>query len=170
MLAFDIETTGLDAAKHSITVVALFGDIPGADGPTRVDLVLNFARDGMEPNRARLLELMQQATALCAFNGIRFDIPFIVKRLAVPPEEASEWARKLYDPFEESKLLTDRTLSLNKLLAQHGLESKTGSGLEAVHLAERGEWKELELYCRQDAVLTHTVATILLEQAQARPY
>eukprot|EP00961_Rhodomonas_salina_P197107 2660338-Rhodomonas_salina.1 len=109
MLAFDIETTCLDAVNHSITVVALFGDIPGADGPTRVDLVLNFARDSMEPNRARLLELMQQASTLCAFNGIWFNIPFIVKRLAVPPEEASKWARKLYDPFEESKLLTDRT-------------------------------------------------------------
>ena len=44
MLAFDIETTGLDASKHAITVVALYGTV----GNEKVDLVLNFARDGIE--------------------------------------------------------------------------------------------------------------------------
>lgn len=168
MLAFDIETTGLDAEKHSITVVALYGDVPGPGGPRRVDTVLNFARDGAEPNRATLLALMNEATVLCAFNGLRFDIPFIVKRLDVPPEEASEWVRKLYDPFEESKLLTDRTLSLNKLLSRYGLKSKTGTGLEAVHMAQRGDWEKLELYCRQDSVLTHEVANLILAEASAQ--
>ena len=46
MLAFDIETTGLDSRKHAITTVALYGEV----GTEHVDVVLNFARDGLEVN------------------------------------------------------------------------------------------------------------------------
>ncbi len=117
MLAFDIETTGLDVRKHAITVVAFYG----IAGNEKVDIVLNFARDGLEvvymccvcvcvcvcvtrddsqPQRTKLLDLMSRAESLCAFNAVRFDIPFIMHFLSVPARTCSEWVAKLYDPFE----------------------------------------------------------------------
>ena len=164
MLAFDIETTGLDKTKHSITVVALYGTVQGPDGPETVDAVLNFARDGIDPLRTTLLAILDQADVLCAFNGVRFDIPFIMHYLKVPQEQCSSWVMKLYDPFEENKLLYDKTMSLNRLLGQFGMATKCGTGSDAVRMAEMKDWKGLSLYCRQDTVLTHQVAGKILEQ------
>jgi hypothetical protein len=163
MLAFDIETTGLDMEKHTITVVALYGDVPGAAG--RVDTVLHFGRDGADAHLGTLRALLAAADTLCAFNAVRFDIPFIVRTLGVPPAEAGGWVAKLYDPFEEHKLLTDRPISLNKMLARFGLQGKSGTGAQAVQLARDREWEPLALYCRQDAVLTHELAGLLLTAA-----
>jgi len=56
------------------------------------------------------------------------------------------------------KLIHDTTMSLNKLLRQFGMETKCGSGAEAVTMAAEKNWEGLEFYCRQDTVLTHRVA------------
>lgn len=96
MLAFDIETTGLDKSTHAVTVVSLYGSI----GQIPVDTVLNFARDGVEPNRTVLMDHMARAHCLCAFNGARFDIPFLMAALSIPSEVGSSWVLKLCDPFE----------------------------------------------------------------------
>jgi hypothetical protein len=105
---------------------------------------------------------MARAEVLCGFNAVRFDIPFIMHYLAVPAATCSEWVAKLYDPFEESKLLFDTTLSLNKLLTRHGLDTKSGTGKDAVRMAENAQWADLEFYCKKDTQLTHAVATRLL--------
>lgn len=166
MLAFDIETTGLDPTKNTITVVALYGTVPnstGKDPRKHIDQVLNFARDGLEPQKSILVDALNSADVLCAFNGVRFDIPFIFKSLNIPPTTASSWVVKLYDPFEENKLMNDKTISLNKMLSQHNMQVKCGSGMEAVNLALSKQWDELEFYCRQDSLLTHQLATKLLQ-------
>lgn len=53
-----------------------------------------------QPQRAKLLDYMSRAKVLCAFNAVRFDIPFIMRSLCVPTATCSEWVAKLYDPFE----------------------------------------------------------------------
>lgn len=184
MLAFDIETTGLNMKKDTVTVVALYGTVAADDDP--VDMVLNFARDGKEAHRVVLLDLMGRAHSLCAFNGVRFDIPFLMSALDIPSEVCSAWVAKLCDPFEVSdhpptcppdtptltspclpqkmKLLYDTTMSLNRLLGHFHMETKCASGAEAVVMASEKRWPELELYCRQDTVLTHKVALRLAEE------
>lgn len=63
---------------------------------------------------------------------------------------------------QESKLLYDKTMSLNTLCKRLGMPTKTASGKEAVYMAEQGRWDELEQYCRQDTVLTLSAAASLL--------
>ena len=168
MLAFDIETFGLDPHTDDITVVALYGTL--CEGGPLVDTVLNFQRCRDQPGRIALCktltDLMDSATTLVAFNGHRFDIPFIMTALGVPAHRCEKWLLKLYDPFEESKLINDRGTKLCNVLRRLGLQDKTASGLEAVHMARRGEWDTLEDYCRTDARLTHEASGLLLKLSQ----
>ena len=74
MLAFDIETKGLDAGKHDVTVVCTqnfytnerkayeFAKVKANDPHSLYDL------------REELIADFDKAESLCAFNGVRFDI------------------------------------------------------------------------------------------------
>ena len=74
------------------------------------------------------------APALCCFNGVKFDIPFIASRFAVPPERVHGWMLKLFDMFEVCRLVYGSSCSLNALLAANGMESKSSSGLQVCAL------------------------------------
>ena len=88
MLAFDIETTGLDPAKCKVTVVCT------QDYHTGAKRVYEFARtlDETPEEYTELIRTfvrdMDAAPALCAFNGVRFDIPFLEKAFRLPTEQA----------------------------------------------------------------------------------
>jgi uncharacterized protein YprB with RNaseH-like and TPR domain len=99
MLAFDIETTGLDKDCHDVTVVCMCGDVGGV----RVEKVFNFARDGRDACGPGCRAMLSNAEVLCAMNGLRFDIPFLAKYLNSPDEESLCWMAKLYDPCEVKK-------------------------------------------------------------------
>jgi len=145
VLAFDIETTGL-TEMDSVTCVCAYDPDRGVD----------FRR--CTPDGApceEFLALMDEAPLLCAFNGVKFDVPFLAKRWGVSAQRAGAWVRKLVDPFESCRLALGTTFSLNKVLATNGLECKTGTGLEAVGLAMAGKWAALEDYCMNDTILTH---------------
>lgn len=150
VLSFDIETTGL-CEGDTVTCVCAFDPDRG----------IRFGRctpDGSACDE--FLLLLDEAPLLCAFNGVRFDVPFLAKRWKVPPERAGAWARKLVDPFEACRLALRRTFSLDRLLEANGLACKTGSGLEAVAMARAGRWSELEEYCMADTVKTHEVVKL----------
>jgi len=66
MLAFDIETTGLDKNARATCACAYDPDA-GIDQ-------LFFFKDGTQED---FFALLDQADSLCAFNGARFDIPFL---------------------------------------------------------------------------------------------
>ena len=110
----------------------------------------------------RFMGLLDAHDRLCAFNGARFDLPFIARRWAVPAERVAAWMCKLVDVFELCKLGLNKTFPLNRLLAANGMESKTGTGMHAVHMAARGEWAALAEYCMQDTVKTHAVTSLPL--------
>jgi hypothetical protein len=173
MVAFDIETLGLDPCAHRITAACLYGAMDGprpgqqdirdssVPGPHVVRTFLFRGEDAATDLalREEFMAHLDAARSLCAFNGIRFDIPFIERAWDVPAARVEAWVLKTFDVYEACKLGLSATFSLDRLLAANGLESKTGSGLHAVHLAKTGQWDALGDYCMQDTRLTYLVSS-----------
>jgi hypothetical protein len=174
MVAFDIETTGLDPSKCRITAACLYGAMDGlrpgqrvirsADTPgTHVVKTFVFNTDSTDAHeteaREEFMAHLDSARSLCAFNGIRFDIPFIQQAWDVPAARVQGWITKTFDVYEACKLGISATFSLDRLLAANNLESKTGSGLHAIHLAKSGQWEALGEYCMQDTRMTYLVSS-----------
>ena len=146
MLAFDIETTGLDAERHSITIVCTEDLISGKKKSYQ------FARypEKYEELRAELIDAFNQALSLCAFNGIRFDIPFTVSFLKVDEETTIKWLMKTTDILEQCRLRYELTFKLDMLCECNGIRMKTGDGLQAIRLVENKQWDDLLAYCEVD--------------------
>lgn len=145
VLAFDIETTGF-RTEDTVTCVCAFD-------PDRSIEFSACTPTGEVCNE--FMQLLDEAPLLCAFNGVRFDIPFIASRWGVASDRAGRWARKLLDPFEACKLALGITFSLDRLLAANGIACKTGCGSQAVVMAREGRWGELAEYCMEDTKKTH---------------
>lgn len=173
MVAFDIETMGLDPRQHGITAACLYGAMDGprpgqqvihdpASAGAHVVRTFLFRGEDAAADLALREEFMghlDAARSLCAFNGVRFDIPFIETAWGVPASRVEAWILKTFDVYEACKLGLSATFSLNRLLAANGLESKTGSGLHAIQLAKTGQWEALGDYCMQDTRLTYLVSS-----------
>jgi len=153
-LAFDIETEGLDKLVDDITVASVF------DPDRDIKKTFFFTRCPVERKNSILLFLQEldDAKELYCFNGIRFDIPFIVHRFEVPESRYRQWILKTFDYFEICKCVFASSCSLNKLLSVNGHSVKTSSGLQAVIWAKEANWKELDDYCMQDTILTHVIS------------
>jgi hypothetical protein len=154
LVAFDIETEGFNPLKERITAAAVYGQ--------DLSKVFIFKGEDDLALRDEFLAILDAAPLLCAFNGVRFDIPFIIKSWKLDPALADRWVRKTVDVFEASKLGLQKTFKLSLLLEVNGLESKSGSGAEAVLLAREKKWEELGAYCLQDTRLTYLVTTQLI--------
>lgn len=153
MVAFDIETRGLNPIVKPITAAAVYDGC----GLSKVFLFKGEDRATDLALREEFLSILDAAPRLCSFNGIRFDIPYIIKDWGLDPARAHDWVWKTVDVFEACKLGLQQTFKLAQLLAVNNMESKTGSGAEAVVLAEEGRWEELGAYCLQDTRLTYLV-------------
>ena len=152
MVAFDIETEGFNPLKQRITAAAVYGN-----GLNKVFVFKGEDQAEDLALRQEFLTILDAAPRLCSFNGIRFDIPYIIKHWKLDPLLAERWVRKTLDIFEACKLGLRQTFKLSQLLAVNNMESKTGSGLEAVGLARDKRWDELGAYCLQDTRLTYLV-------------
>jgi len=153
MLAFDLETTGLDPEVDDVTCACAY------DPDAGVDLTFFFqGGDGDTPEA--FFALLDGAPRLCAFNGARFDLPFLQARYGIPDARVGRWALKLYDLYEACRLGFDSGFSLNAVLGANGMDCKTGTGGDAVVLAREGRWEELGAYCRQDTVKTREVSCL----------
>lgn len=174
MVAFDIETTGLDPLQHRVTAACLYGAMDGQRPGQRVlrdalvpgpHVIRTFVFKNQTPNqhdlemREEFMAHLDSARGLCAFNGIRFDIPFLQKAWDIPASRVEAWVVKTFDVYEACKLGLGATFSLDRLLAANSLESKTGSGLHAILLAKEGRWDELGDYCMQDTRMTYLVSS-----------
>ena len=148
MLAFDIETEGLNPVVHHITCACAF------DPEAGIKQTFIFSR-GDSPEE--FMALLDGASQLCTFNGVRFDVPFIAKQWQVPMQRVGAWMLKLVDVYEAARLCAGRGFSLNALLLQNQLPTKTGSGLEAIDMAHSGRWEELAEYCMHDTQMTYEV-------------
>lgn len=161
MLSFDLETTGLDPRTDLITCAAAY------DPDASIQRVFFFAQDdgvgGLSPalqDAEEFMALLDAADRLCAFNGARFDLPFIQHQLGASAGRVLRWRLKLHDVFVACKWGLGITFPLQALLELNGLPGKTGSGAEAVQLARDGRWQQLGDYCLNDTVLTHTVSAM----------
>lgn len=151
MLAFDIETMGLDSRKHAITAASAY------DPEAAIDRTFVFPR-GDSPEE--FMALLDAADRLCAFNAVRFDLPFMAARWKIPDERVGAWVRKLFDPFEACKLGLNATFSLNALLLRNGIPVKISHGTLAIDMALNKEWDRLAEYCRDDTVKTYYACKI----------
>jgi hypothetical protein len=108
---------------------------------------------------ARLLCALDEARALCAYNAVLFDLPFIQRQFVVPDAQLQRWLLKLFDPFHTMKTVFNTTSKLNAMLALNGCTSKSGSGAEAVEMAkDAAQWEALAEYCMEDVRLTVALA------------
>ena len=183
MLVFDIETTGLDHHTHQITVIFVH------DCQSNTDQCFNFAREARESlsqnsemtateplsqntSKEEFLEMLDNTDIICCFNGVKFDIPFVISFFQVPPQRYQQYFTKVFDYYEYCRLLFDTSCSLNNLLKANGHAVKTSSGGQAVLMAEQGRWQELEDYCKQDTLKTRDLcklAKVLIPLRNKRP-
>jgi hypothetical protein len=144
---FDIETTGL-AEHDKVTVVCT------EQYESKIRNVFNFAKATTDEERAAvrddLIREFDSATVLCAYNGVRFDLPFLQRALSIPVETVTQWVLKTSDILEQMRLRDNVTCKLDYLCTVNGVLSKSSSGLEAIRMAAEGRWDELEQYCAND--------------------
>ena len=167
MLAFDIETTGLNEKQHLITVISLYDDI------TNIRRVLRFVVLDTDEGRIRykdnyrdlvieLTEILDKAEHLCGFNAISFDIPFIACQFKIPYKTATNWKEKTFDILQIARCNFNRTFSLDLLFKMNPVSSggKTSTGIQAIEMAKNGQWEKLEAYCLADSRLVHEISSL----------
>ena len=160
MLAFDIETTGLDGRTCAVTAACVHCVDPHNNPLSHTFVFPNEDQEADTRSKLHFLSLLDASPRLCAFNGVRFDIPFLHSAWRLPDAQVEAWALKTFDVFEAVKLSLNSTFSLDRLLAHNRLPAKTGSGLHAIHLANTGQWDALGEYCMQDTRMTYLVSTL----------
>jgi hypothetical protein len=150
MLAFDIETFGLDARTAKISVICTECIFTGEQK------TFEFARHAAEQTGPptemieELVRTLDAAQSLSAFNGVRFDLPFMQTALGIPEEKIRAWVLKTTDILECCRLVYNHTFKLDLLCQTNGLPMKTGTGLFAIQLARERRWPELNSYCADD--------------------
>lgn len=154
MLAFDLETTGPNPARDDITCAAVY------DPEAGIERFFLFSPKSRRDDPEEFMRLLDQADRLCAFNGARFDIPLIQRCFRAPQTRVDAWRLKLHDVFEACKLALGVTFSLQSLLDLNCMAGKTGSGADAVTMAEEGWWEMLGTYCLNDTRQTHRVSSL----------
>jgi len=173
MLAFDIETMGLDAKKHAVTVVcteclftgkrhafefeklaakrrALMHSDMDEDEREAELLILEEEHDVLLQG---MIDLFDQAPSLCAFNGVRFDLPFLMQAFDIPGTKVAAWVLKMTDILEASRLLHKQTFKLDLLCEHNHMPMKSGSGLQAIEMARHGRFDDLRDYCADDVAI-----------------
>lgn len=135
-----------------ITCVCLYA--PGVEHKLRF---FKVSDEEFEINKATLFGLLDAATCLAGFNAVYFDLEYIRVFFNV---DVSAWVLKCKDPFMIAKHVLKSTCGLNFLLELNGMQVKTGSGGEAVALAEQERWQELLDYCLMDARLTYDLCAL----------
>jgi hypothetical protein len=161
MLAWDVETSGLQARTSLLTVATTYS-------PER-QMIYQFAilnsqgklvkAPDFDIKKEAFMKELDDAPMLAGFNTIGFDLKFITIAFQIPPERVMKWLLKSLDIFEASKQACGRTFGLNAVLDLNGLTSKSGSGMQAVHQANAGLFKELGDYCMDDSRLTYLIST-----------
>lgn len=162
MVAFDIETLSKEPYENAVTAAAVYdssgtgkyfvfktsvGDDPEADAESDAKA------------REEFLSILDKAPSLCSFNGIKFDITFMRIAWNLPDDQIRGWVLKTFDVFEASRLALGRYFSLSQVLDKNSLESKSGSGADAIKLAQKHNWEELGSYCLQDTKVTYILST-----------
>lgn len=153
MLAFDLETTGLNPEKDFITCAAVY------DPCSETKRVFFFTNRTTDDKAEMFMCLLDNADRLCSFNGAAFDIPFLARQFSLSMDRVASWRLKLNDVYVACRWGLGVTFSLQTLLECNGLQGKTGSGEDAVRFFTEERWEELGAYCLHDTCMTYDVSS-----------
>jgi hypothetical protein len=68
----------------------------------------HFETAASDTDRRALIDALESdfdaATSLCAYNGVRFDLPFMQNDLHIPTKRITEWVLKTSDILEQLRL------------------------------------------------------------------
>lgn len=107
-------------------------------------------------NMEDLCKLLSSCRAHVAFNGRNFDM-LVMKQHFQSQREEDLALERLHDPLQDISIIS--YYSLNALLAENKLGSKTASGKEAPAMWEAGHHDDLERYCMSDVELLTRLIT-----------
>ena len=150
MLAFDIETTGLSPAHAVVTCVCAEDFRSGKRYSFEYARIKKQSPEQLADMNTALVCLFEEASSLCAFNGIRFDLPFMETALGIDPETIKRWKKKTSDILEKCREEYKHTFKLDLLCQCNDIVTKSSSGLQAIQWAKEGKWEDLRSYCEFD--------------------
>lgn len=157
-LFLDIETTGLDQRRNSVTTVSVH-----RDGETRTFV------QGRDLTADRVQSVLDDAALLATFNGVQFDVPFLEAELGLdidlPHLDLMHLGRRI-----------GLTGGLKAVEREVGVDRDRPdiSGREAVRLwreYERGDQAALETlisYNREDTVNLESLLDVMAERLHDR--
>lgn len=123
---------------------------------TRITCWRDISEMGLDPFY-NLLLAFDQAEAIVAHNGLDFDFPLLRKHYGYSVAANGRYMShrlKCLDCFSRLRSITGGWISLNTLLANNHLSSKTGDGKEAIQWWYNGNRTKLRAYCFKDVELT----------------
>lgn len=136
-MSFDIETEGLNFLEHAIATACVYDPDRGIE---RTFQFLDTDDDKEISERVEeFLNLLDEAPALCCFNGVKFDIPFIAHRFQVQESRVHQWMLKVFDVFEVCRLGFGSSCSLDALLKVCNMYR-----LDAECAAANNTWKNMQ--------------------------
>lgn len=156
MLVYDIETTGIDPRGDAITMVCCADAVSGEEHVFAVGAACT-SNGELDAIRRRMFTVFDHAPCLASYNGLRFDLSFVAAFLRLDDDHVTRWALKTVDVFEALVVCHRRYVSLNKLAARNGVDSKISNGRHAVLMARQGRWTELQDYCIKDVYITRDI-------------
>lgn len=153
MLAFDIETTGLCAQTAKVTVVCTEDFFTGEKKAYEFARVRKHEPHNLDLLVTEMVNAFDEAESLCAFNGVRFDVPFLHQAFKLSDQKVGMWLAKCSDILEACRLQffgPRHTFGLNLLCIANDIMQKSSSGVEAIKMAEDERWDDLNTYCHDD--------------------
>lgn len=150
MLVFDIETTGLQHEHCDVTLVCTHDFVTGKKLQYEFYRARKEAPITLPKMKSDLIEALDKAENLCAFNGIQFDIPFLIGKFQLSEEKKKAWCDKTIDLLEISRYCFKSKFNLDKLCKANNVQTKMASGTDAITWAKQGKFDKLLEYCHDD--------------------
>jgi len=185
MLIIDIETTGLKISTSSITVIGtiLYNTETKKMEQERCFNVMIDVDNKNTQNTVRtknaLINMFSECVSIVAFNGIGFDMPFIVKWLQEEPlpdcvhvhdAAFTSLAPKYLDFCAICRELNGNYVSLKNICILNEIQvAKSADGAQAVVWAKAKDWTRLTKYCMQDVVVLLELTRHALEHGLLFP-
>lgn len=157
---FDIETTGLSLKDDKITVACFIIQERPPNSANTKHVTYNMCVDTSCTTLANFCQgivgVLENCDIIVAYNGIRFDIPFVAKWVhdTTGIDYTFAWLAKTLDYCDIIFCKTGAFQSMQDMCKKNNINvEKSASGKQAVLWAKAGKWQELEAYCMQDVVV-----------------
>jgi hypothetical protein len=157
MLAIDIETLGMldETPLPDISCICMYDD------DMNISLrFLDISEQEYRDSVQIVVNALDEADRITGYNIVLFDLEYIKQKFHISQEKMNAWVKKCVDPFMCAKYILRSTCKLQDLLSLNNLQSKTGSGKDAITLARNKEWEKLLSYCMMDTILSRQLCLL----------